>query len=289
MNRVHERMGLEISLGDIFNSPTIRELAEFLDGLERGTMAAIERAEPVFHGEWDERGERAECYGLSFAQKRLYILQQLEPSSTAYNMPFSALLEGDADRQKLEKTFGQLVERHESFRTSFVMVDETPCQRIHGEVGFKIEYWEHSGGWGSEGAGTEETVLSGLLRDFVKPFDLAAPPLLRVGLVKLATEGYLLLVDMHHVISDGLSMGILVREFMALYNGEIVPPPQLTYKDFAHWQQQSYGAGVMREQEAFWLKVFSSRFSRWNYPRISPGRRCRIFRAAGMILPFPGT
>lgn len=190
--------------------------------------------------------EEKEYYPLSSAQKRLYFVQQMNPESNAYNSFFPLSVEALLEVQTLEKIFRQLIKRHETFRTSFRVIGGEPIQKIHEDVEFQIEYYE-----GKE--------FEDIIGHFLRPFDLAKAPVLRVGLIKTGEQTCLLLLGMHHIMSDGTSIGILTQEFTVLYNGEELPPPQLQYRDFAQWQNKLLHSEEMKKQEEYWLKQFEGR------------------------------
>jgi amino acid adenylation domain-containing protein len=232
--RIHQRFNFKVPLAEIFRNPTIRELSVYIE--ENKKEDKFESLRTV---------EVRDYYELSSAQKRLYILAQLETGATVYNIPLVLELSGKLDRERLEESFRKLIARHESFRTSFSMVDEQPIQKIHGNVNFEIEYYDSA----IEAPGS-------LPADFFRPFDLSQAPLIRVGLVKQDEIHHLLMIDMHHIITDGTSMKIVGREFTALYRGEDLPPLRLQYNDYSQWQNNLLSRGEFREQETFWLKQF---------------------------------
>ncbi|MCX6581315.1 MAG: condensation domain-containing protein [Candidatus Aminicenantes bacterium] len=197
--------------------------------------------------------EEKEYYPLSSAQKRLYLLYQSDKSNTAYNMPAVFNLEGQLKKERLAEIFNQLMRRHESFRTSFAQVKGEPVQRIHREVDFEIEYYDLAAKNAKE---REEGRGAPLWSPFIRPFDLSKAPLLRVGLIETGEEEHILVFDMHHIISDGVSMGILVREFMTLYAGKPLPLPQVQYKDYAQWQCSGAWQESLKAAEVFWLEQF---------------------------------
>ena len=150
--------------------------------------------------------EKREYYVPSSAQKRLYILQQMKDLSTGYNMIMVVQLEGELDTLHLENVFKALIKRHENFRTSFTIIKENPVQRIHDKVEFEIENF--SAGCKTQGVMRQEdrhAPCAMLYAKFIRPFDFALAPLMRVGLIKTAEKTYILLLDMHHVITDGIS------------------------------------------------------------------------------------
>jgi len=233
VSKIHKELNVEVPLGEIFRTPTIKGLAEHIKVQEENIYSSIE---PV---------EEKEYYELSSAQKRLYTLQQFDLESTGYNMPGVMEIEGKLTVGRLENAFRKLIARHETFRTSFELIGEKVVQKIHKEVEFEIEHKE-----------AREEDAEEIVRGFIRPFELSKAPLLRVGLIKLHPERYILMYDMHHIISDGTSMGILVEEFTKLYNGKALPPLRLQYKDYAAWQNGIINSEVMRKQEEYWLKVY---------------------------------
>jgi hypothetical protein len=138
------------------------------------------------------------------------------------------------------------------------MIAREPVQRIHQEVPFVMEYYDVTLEWGAD----VETIIA----NFIRPFDLSRPPLLRGGIVKVDEKRHVLMVDMHHIISDGLSMNIFIREFVKFYNGQELPSLDIQYKDFAQWQNQEREKGVLKRQEDFWLSLFEGEIPKLKLP-----------------------
>ncbi|ANY69398.1 non-ribosomal peptide synthetase [Paenibacillus sp. BIHB 4019] len=231
--RAHQKFGAAIPLQVLFESPTVYALAQYIGEAERSTYTAIECA------------ESNETYPLSFAQQRVYIVSQLESAGIGYNMPAAVLLEGDIDIPRLKDAFGQLVQRHEALRTSFSVLQGVPVQTIHASAPFVITV-KKSGGQSAQAA----------LSAFVRPFDLGVAPLIRAELQPLSKDEHLLLFDMHHLISDGVSIGIILKELSQLYAGEKLPELRLQYKDYAVWQAKQAETGYLKE-EKYWLDKLS--------------------------------
>jgi tyrocidine synthetase-3 len=270
VSKIHKALHVKMPLTEVFKNPTIRGLSGYIEGLTEERYASIE---PV---------EKKEYFILSSTQKRLYILQQMEPENTAYNMPQIIPLAEAVDIKKIEEIFIQLIKRDESFRTSLAMVDEEPVQRVHDHVDFEIEY-DSSVAKDKIPEGTRELAplpareIEQTIRDFVRPFDLSLAPLLRVGVIKIAEDQHLLVVDMHHVISDGVSHEILRQDFMALDRGETLPPLPVQYKDFAEWQTSESNRKAVKQQEAFWLKTFDGEIPLLNLPFDYPRPKVQSF------------
>ncbi|MDQ1352752.1 MAG: hypothetical protein QG657_3058, partial [Acidobacteriota bacterium] len=260
--KIHKTFDVKIPLVEIFRLPTIRESAQYIQemrALAKDNYAAVA---PV---------EKKEYYVLSSMQRRLYILQQMVPLSTVYNMPQVQLLSAVPDKEKLAETFKRLIRRHESLRTSFIAVNEKPVQKIHDEVEFEIEYYDlaaNNAKGREEGRGDATLSLwsADIITNFVRPFDLSRVPLLRVGLVKTEEEKYLLMIDMHHIISDGVSQGVLLQEFLAIYDGVSLPSLLLHYKDFAEWQNNPAHQETLKRQERYWSDRLSGELPVLNLP-----------------------
>ncbi|MCP5053662.1 MAG: amino acid adenylation domain-containing protein, partial [bacterium] len=230
-SQLHKELNVKVPLAEIFSSQTIAELAAYTRNAVTEKHSAIE---PV---------EKMDYYPLSAAQNRLYFIQRMDLESTRYNMPYRIPLGKDIDPRLMENLFKELVRRHESFRTSFHMPDEIPVQRVHDCVTFEMKDF-----------------------DFSRPFDLSVAPLMRAGLQKLETGEHILLVEMHHIISDGTSQEILEREFAALMAGKEPPPLTLQYKDYSQWQNSQEQRQNMKAQEHFWLERLHGELPVLNLP-----------------------
>jgi NRPS condensation-like uncharacterized protein len=222
---------------EIFQTPTIQGIARYIK--ENSAEHKHISIRPT---------EEKDYYELSSAQMRLYFLQQFDLKSTGYNLLLVSRLEGDVDREKLQTVFRQLILRHESLRTSFELVANKPKQRTYryNQVKFELDYRQLS-----------EAELSNFEKEFVTAFDLSKAPLLRVGLVKTGEKLYVLMINMHHIISDGISQTILIKEFMALYKGENLVPQRIQFKDFSEWQNSRMEIEFIKQQKHYWLQRFA--------------------------------
>lgn len=176
-----------------------------------------------------------------------------------YNIAGGIIVEGDIDKSKIENCFKTLIERHSSLRTYFEQKDDNIVQIIKDEVDFKLDY-EIS----------DETDVDSIYRNFVKPFDLSEAPLFRTQLVKLDNKKSLLLLDMHHIISDGTSLNILLQELCDLYNGETLSTKELEYKDFTVWEQSQMTTDNFKEQKEYWINQFKDEIPLLNMPTSYP-------------------
>jgi acyl carrier protein len=234
ISKIHQRLNVKMPLVEVFRAPTIRELAGYIKAAAPKTFLSIELT------------EKKEYYALSSAQRRIYILQQMAVQRTVYNMPMFIELSKQTDLEQLEVTFRQLILRHESLRISIEPVRGRPVQRVHHHVAFAIEYYE------AEAVGE----VGAITREFVRPFDLSRAPLLRVGVIKIAQGSYILMTDMHHIISDGISRRVLMEDFRSMSQGEYLPGLKVHYKDYVEWQERPEQQQELKRQEAYWLKEF---------------------------------
>ncbi|EPR11938.1 hybrid non-ribosomal peptide synthetase/type I polyketide synthase [Ruminiclostridium papyrosolvens] len=243
VSKIHKEFNVEMPLREIFNLPTVKGLAAYIKSTDESIYSSIIPA-----------GEK-EYYPVSAAQKRLYILNQFERAGKSYNMPCTILMEGKLDTNRFEDAFRALIRRHETLRTSFEMSDGEPVQKVHREAEFKVDYFES----GEDNAGR-------IVNEFIRPFDLNKAPLLRVGFIKIGNDRHLLMFDMHHLISDGTSVNILVREFSQLYEGQEPAGLKIQYKDFSQWQNELLRTGGIKKQEEYWLHKFEDEVPVLNMP-----------------------
>lgn len=199
---------------------------------------------------------RPRIYPLSYAQLRLWFIHQLDPSSTLYNMPCAVRMAGYLDREALLYALREVVRRHEILRTRFVATETEPIQQVECEDALPIEVINVN----ADSRPGNEGELERIIRSETQHrFDLTRGPLLRVKLLQVREDEHMLLVTMHHIVSDGWSMGILIREVAALYEGYRVGKSDLgnlkaQYGDYAVWQRESLKGTVLERQIEYWRK-----------------------------------
>jgi amino acid adenylation domain-containing protein len=254
-SKIHEEFNISIPIQLIFELSTIIRLAEYIKGTKKTGYSYIELA------------EKKEYYMLSPGQKRLYFIQQMDLKSTGYNVTQIVRLQGNLDREKLEKAYKQLIKRHETLRTSLEVVEDVPVQRIHPHVEFALGYHDLSG---KSSNNDEERKI---IHDFVRAFDLSQAPLLRVGLIKRSEFNHILMVDLHHIISDATTRGIILKELIGLYEAEELPGLKTQYKDYSEWLNSGKQKQAIKKQEEYWLGQFKGEIPLLNlptdYPRVS--------------------
>ena len=224
---------------------------------------------------------------LSFAQQRLWVLDQLEPGSALYNIPVALRLRGVLDRGALERSLAEVVRRHETLRTSFAAADGQPVQVIAppAPVALPLIDLTHLA---SDARDVEASRLAAA--EARTPFDLERGPLLRAQLIRLGEHEHIFLLTLHHIVADGWSTGVLVREIGALYQDlrEGRPPalPELPvqYADYAAWQREELAGGALERQLAWWKERLAGAPELLELPTDRP--RPAVQRFAGARLPF---
>jgi amino acid adenylation domain-containing protein len=247
VSRVREVFGMELPLRRLFESPTVAGLAE---GIQVAMKAELKRnASPI------NRISRNGNLPLSFAQERLWLLEQLQPGSLSYHTPAAIRLDGSLDIAALEQALNEILRRHEVFRTTFSVVDGQPVQAIVPFQSVSLPVVN----LGELPDAERSHKLQQLIAQWGQNlFDLAQAPLLRWMLLGVSEREHLLLLSTHHIVCDGWSAGVFVRELATLYNafsqGQPSPLPELPiqYADFAIWQRQWLQGDVLETQLAYW-------------------------------------
>ena len=245
ISRIRQELLAEVAIRDVFAHPVLRD---FAGGVERAGRAVLP---PIV------RVERGERIPLSYAQQRLWFLAQMEGVSRAYHISIGLQLRGALDRAALRRALDRMVERHEALRTTFTYVDGDPVQQIAGTAESSFDLLEYD----LSQRGDSQDELQRLIELEVRgEFDLKTGPLIRGRLIRQAEDQHALLITMHHIVSDGWSVGVLKDELSALYSAfvrsETDPLPELSvqYADYALWQRQWMEGAVLQGQADYWKK-----------------------------------
>ncbi|MFY0563639.1 amino acid adenylation domain-containing protein [Archangium lansingense] len=244
-SRIRATFGVELPLRAVFEAPTLSALATRIRAASGSSTPPLRPA------------PRNGPQPLSFAQQRLWFLHELHPTSAAYNLPAALRLEGELDAEALRLSFEHLVRRHESLRTTFSPNQGDTLQVIHPASRWALPVMDLSAL--PEGNRHAEA-LRLAEREALRPFDLTTGPLLRTTLLRLGEREHLLLVTQHHIVSDGWSIGVLVREVAALYEAlraghePRLPALPVQYADYAVWQRQWLKGEPLQEQVKWWKK-----------------------------------
>ncbi|HEX8212540.1 MAG TPA: amino acid adenylation domain-containing protein [Longimicrobium sp.] len=230
------------------------------------------------------------AFPLSLAQERMWYLHQMEPGSALYNIPSAMRLRGPLDEGALRHALDELVRRHEPLRTTFGMLDGEPVQVVHPPRPLELPMTELQGAE----AGLRDEALRSCMRDeAARPFDLAAGPVFRAQLVRLAPDEHTLLLSIHHIVTDGWSMGILLRELGALYaayrRGEPSPLPELPiqYADYAIWQREHLQGAGLASQLDYWRERLEGAPAVLELPTDRPRPPVASFRGATERVALP--
>ncbi len=252
VTRFRQAFEVEIPLAALFEATTIARqalLVEMEQAMGRGP--SLPPLEPV---------PRDDLLPVSLPQQRLWFIDQFNPGTTAYNINLTLRIRGALNREVLEQSIRLVIERHEILRTTFTNRDGTPYLTIHPDVRFELETED-----GAETTGESERIRNATSEMAATVFDLSQPPLLRMKLITLDGESSLLCGVIHHIISDGLSMGILIREVIQNYEalsrgGQPQQPPlPFQYADYAHWQRQWLSGDILDQHIRNWKEHIGSR------------------------------
>ncbi|WP_437733786.1 amino acid adenylation domain-containing protein [Sorangium sp. So ce1335] len=281
--RLRSAFRIDLPLRALFEAPTLAGLAERVEAAQRAS-AGIHRP-PL-------RSVRREgALPLSFAQQRLWFLAQLEPDSAFYNIPGAARIQGPLDRAALEESIQEVARRHEALRTTVALVDGTPRQVIAPDARLPFEIIDLRA---LVGSAQEAEVRRRAADEARQPFDLARGPLARAKLLQLGDAEHVLLLTMHHIISDGWSVGVLLKELAALYpafrRGEPSPLSALPiqYGDFAVWQRRWLEGEAREEQLAYWKGRLAGAPPYLDLPTDRPRPAVQRFRGATLSFQVSG-
>ncbi|MCP4663860.1 MAG: amino acid adenylation domain-containing protein, partial [bacterium] len=278
-SRIRDAFAVEVPLRRLFEAPTVADLAAVVQSIRRqGQGPAAPPLVPV---------ARDQELPPSFAQQRLWFLDQFEPGSPVYNIPTGVRMRGAVTAAQLEWILNQVVRRHEALRTTFTTVAGRPLQVITRRLHLSLPVVDLSRMPG----GTREAELQRLsLEQGERPFDLTLGPLVRFVVVQLGEEDHVVLMNMHHIVSDAWSLGILCRELTALYadcsQGRPASLPELPvqYADFAHWQRQWLSGEVLEAETAYWRTQLAGAPPHCELPTDRPRPEVQTFSGSWRIV-----
>ena len=280
MSQIRAVFKLELPLKSLFEALTIEALASRVDDALQGglTDADAQQITPA---------ARTEAIAPSFAQQRLWFLDQLEPGGSSYNIPAAVRLSGHCDVAALTRTLNEIVRRHEALRTTFASVDGAAVQIIASALELALPLTDLGPLHPAERDAKARMLM---VAEAQTPFALADGPLIRAGLIRLDHNEHVLFITLHHIVSDGWSMGVLVREIAALYGayaqGLSSPLPELAiqYADFAHWQRERLRGEVLERQLGYWTAQLAQAPTLLSLPGDRP--RPAVQGHRGQTLPF---
>ncbi|MEK4512315.1 HAD-IIIC family phosphatase [Paenibacillus sp. FSL K6-2524] len=238
--KLTEQIGKPIEVVDVLRCETVLQLAAQLE--QQGGSSDLQLAELEEEELSNESiGISKKKYELTSSQLRIFVQEQVGGIGTSYNMPLAFRVRGELNHIELRRALSKLIDRHEALRTIFNMDKGVPEQIIQETAELELERFE-----GDAGA------IGDIITRFVRPFDLKSAPLFRAGLIYCGAEEHVLLIDSHHLVSDGFSTAILVKEFFELYQGKNLATPVYQYRNYVEWHTQFAGSEAMVKQEKFW-------------------------------------
>jgi amino acid adenylation domain-containing protein len=285
ISRVRSAFNVELAPRLMFEKPTVAELGAAV--VQTQHEAEGVKAPPV------ERLSREQALLLSFGQQRLWFLDQLEPGNLFYNIPFAIRLNGQVNAPALERALNEIIRRHETLRTSIALQDGEPVQIIADEFTLTlpiIDLQSHD-----EREDQAQQIMGELVR---QPFDLRTGPLIRAQLVRLKDDEHIFTMVLHHIISDGWSMGVMVSELVTLYKffaaeknaASVSPPlPDLTiqYADYAAWQREWLKGGILQRQIDWWKETLSGAPAVIDLPTDRPRPAVQSYHGATHTFTIP--
>ena len=279
ISRVRSKLNVELPLRSLFESPTVSGMAEAIE-MERRSGQAFKSfpINPI---------SRDQDMPLSFAQQRLWLLDQLQPRQGIYNIPAAVRLKGILNIAALQNGLNEIIRRHESLRTRFVSVNGQPSHVIAPTLSLTLFVVDIDG---LPESAKEDEVSNLSIIEGQQPFILTQGPLLRVRLIRLREDEHVLLVTMHHIISDGWSLGVFVRELTALYeaiskakSSSLAELP-IQYADFAYWQRRWLEGEVLESQLSYWKQQLDNELLTLELPSDRPRPAVQTFRGAKKTL-----
>lgn len=246
LNLIEENFSVRLNFSDIFELLTPEKIAKAIDMRKKTCYQPIVKS------------PQAAYYPLSPAQKRMYFVSQLEQNRCTYNLPYIVAINGCVALDKMTNVFQDLLNRHDVLRTHFELVDGEPVQVIAEKVKAYVSFQNRP----------DLSIKSNFeeLPDFIRPFDLGKAPLIRFELIYVSEGNSLLLIDMHHLISDGMSLNILIDDLSDLFNGKILPPVKVDYKDYVNWINNYDDS----KEANYWNKEFNETPEMLNLPLDKP-------------------
>ncbi|TCP57968.1 amino acid adenylation domain-containing protein [Tumebacillus sp. BK434] len=282
ISRVRAQLGVELPLATIFEASTVRLFAARIEAAKHsGQTASVPAIVPA-----DRQGHLP----LSFSQQRLWFLDQLEASTDAYHIPLAVRLSGALNTAALEQSLHEIVQRHEALRTNFLTAEGTPQQVIRESALLPLLVFDLSGLAEDVQAAETERLIEAETR---RPFSLADDLLIRAGLLKLADDDHVLVLTLHHIVSDVWSMGVLIGELTAVYaavaDGKPSPlaPLPVQYADYAVWQRNWLQGDVLADQIAFWQGEFAGELPVLELPTDRPRPPVQTFQGATHRFELP--
>nr|VFJ71635.1 MAG: amino acid adenylation domain-containing protein [Candidatus Kentron sp. FW] len=277
ISRIREIFNVEILVVELFHYPTIAGIAKVIESAQK--REEISKYPDI--GTISRDGN----IPLSFTQKRLWFLDQLEGPSPTYNIARALKITGLLNIKALEDALNEIIERHEALRTNFMTVDNNPVQNVNSKTGFKVKLIDVTSPNAEE---YEQKIQQLAKKEAEKSFDLKEDQLIRVTLLRINSHHHVLLLTIHHIISDGWSIGIFFHELKILYSAFLRGKPlslaalPVQYADFSHWQREWLQGAVLEEQIAYWKKQIAGAPALLALPTDKPRPAVQTFKGSNL-------
>ncbi|NOQ24123.1 MAG: acyltransferase domain-containing protein [Bacteroidales bacterium] len=231
LNRIFKEFGEEVSLKQFFAEPTMKGVVDCINKQEKVNFVKIQNV------------EKRDYYPMGSAQKRLYFLHEFDPTGLGYNIPQVLKVEGKLNKERMQKTFNRLIDKHESLRTEFMLVDNEPMLKVSENINLNIEYYRN-------------VDIDKQIEKFIRPFDIEKSPLFRAGIIEINNNEYILMVDVHHLVCDGISLEMLIKDFVSLYIYDHKESLNYQYRDYTTWLDNNERKQSILLQKEWWLNEF---------------------------------
>ena len=261
---IEQQFSVIISLKEVFEHATVEKQARLIKNNGAGRIGQISRA------------EKKEYYPASSAQERLFYEQMTNRDNLTNNNSSVYEIKGELDIDKLKRSFRLLIKRHEGLRTGFSLSGQDIVQKVYKEADFEL----------SLSTGEEYRTVEDAFNGFIRPFDLSKSPLIRCGLWVSETHGRFLLVDIHHIVCDGISVNVLMNDFKNIYQGKELPPVNVTYVDYTRWQRAHKNS--LQKERKFWAGQLSGKLPHIDLPVLRDRKSANIYLAGRKVLTLGG-
>lgn len=255
MLKIQKEFNVHISMKDIFDNLTINNIEQYINNKRRSAFQVINVA------------ERKDFYLASSQQRSMYVSNMLSENSTVYNIVRAENIFGEINVERLEMAFRELIKRHEALRTSFHLINGEINQKIHDEVEFALDYLELQG-----------KEIDHIIKRFNKPFELKKAPLIRIGILQINQNNHILIINIHHIIADGISMGIIMKEVSMLYEKKELNKIELNYKDYSEWRTKLEKSDFIKNQQDYWVNMFKNNIPLLEMPLDYPRPNVKVLR-----------
>ena len=236
--KVNESFDINVKIRDLYNNPNIRQFGE--------CISKIHKEDRLYKN--IKSVEKLQYYNTTSSQKRIFIMNEIEGDNLVYNMPYGFKIKGHLDKEKLEKAFNEVITHQQSLRTVFQFSDGILMQKVNEDVKLNLKCIEAA----------DNNEVEEVIRKFIRPFNLTEDLLIRCELIKIDKLNHILLVDMHHVISDGISIDIFIKDLFNSYSGKKLSKLEVQYTDYSmYYNELLNDKNIIDEQERYWMDVFS--------------------------------